>query len=64
MMMALLNTHERTLDDFVKLAAAAGLSFVKLWNVGEMSAVEFRLSGPDSTSMAHGTLRIRAISQT
>ncbi|KAJ2932577.1 hypothetical protein H1R20_g4534, partial [Candolleomyces eurysporus] len=42
-MMSLLNAQERTLDGFIKLGEASGLEFVKLWDFGEMSAVEFKL---------------------
>ncbi|KAF6754137.1 S-adenosyl-L-methionine-dependent methyltransferase [Ephemerocybe angulata] len=44
-MMSLLNAQERTLEDFVELGEASGLEFVKLWDFGEMSAVEFKLAG-------------------
>ncbi|KAG6848532.1 hypothetical protein H0H93_016263 [Arthromyces matolae] len=39
-MMTGLNSQERTLGDFIRLAEAAGLSFVKLRSVGEMGIVE------------------------
>ncbi|KAG6919697.1 hypothetical protein DXG01_002643 [Tephrocybe rancida] len=39
-MMTGLNSQERTLRDFIRLGAAAGLTFVKLWSVGEMGIVE------------------------
>lgn len=42
-MMVLLNAQERTLDDFIKLGDAADLEFVKLWDFGEMSAVELKV---------------------
>ncbi|EAU82335.1 hypothetical protein CC1G_06645 [Coprinopsis cinerea okayama7 len=41
-MMSLLNAQERTLEDFVALAQKADLRFVRLWDFGEMAAVEFR----------------------
>jgi hypothetical protein len=43
-MMSLLNAQERTLEGFIKLGKASGLEFVKLWDFGEMSAVEFKLA--------------------
>ncbi|KAF8815775.1 S-adenosyl-L-methionine-dependent methyltransferase [Phlegmacium glaucopus] len=42
-MMAMLNSEERQLDDFVRLGEAAGLKFEKLWDFGEMGLVEYRL---------------------
>ena len=42
-MMTLLNSEERRLPEFIKLGEAAGLEFVKLWDVGEMGLVEYRL---------------------
>ena len=41
--MAMLNSEERQLDDFVRLGNAAGLKFEKLWDFGEMGLVEYRL---------------------
>jgi len=43
--LSLLNARERTLEDLVKLGQAADLRFVKLWDFGEMAAVEYR-TGP------------------
>lgn len=43
--MAILNAEERCLEDFVRLGEAADLRFVKLWDFGEMAAIEFR-TGP------------------
>ncbi|RDB18706.1 3-O-methyltransferase 2 [Hypsizygus marmoreus] len=43
-MMVMLNGKERTLEEFLKLGEESGLSFVKLWEVGELGVVEFRLS--------------------
>lgn len=43
-MMVMLNSQERRLEEFIRLGEEAGLMFTKLWNFGEMSAVEFRLS--------------------
>lgn len=40
-MMALFNSAERTLDDFIQLGQSAGLKFVKLWETGELGIVEF-----------------------
>ena len=40
-MMTLLNSKERTLEDFIGLGESAGLQFVKLWETGEMGLVEF-----------------------
>jgi hypothetical protein len=37
------NSKERTLQEFVKLGEDAGLKFVKLWEFGELGAVEFGL---------------------
>ena len=42
-MMAMLNSEERQLDDFVRLGEGAGLKFEKLWDFGEMGLVEYRL---------------------
>ena len=42
-MMTLLNSEERRLPQFIKLGEAAGLKFVKLWDLGEMGLVEYRL---------------------
>ena len=42
-MMVMLNSEERKLEDFVRLGEAAGLKFEKLWNVGEMALIEYRL---------------------
>ena len=42
-MMAMLNSEERRLPQFIKLGEAAGLKFVKLWDLGEMGLVEYRL---------------------
>jgi hypothetical protein len=40
-MMIMLNSKERTLDDFIALGDTAGLKFVKLWEAGEMGLIEF-----------------------
>lgn len=37
------NSKERTLQEFVGLGEAAGLRFTKLWEFGELGAVEFGL---------------------
>lgn len=42
-MMVLANSKERSVDDFIRLVEEAGLTFVKVWVCGEMSATEFRL---------------------
>lgn len=42
-MMTLLNSRERTLEEFIQLGDAAGLEFAKLWETGEMGLVEFTL---------------------
>jgi hypothetical protein len=42
-LMAMLNSEERRLPEFIRLGEAAGLEFVKLWDLGEMSLVEYRL---------------------
>ena len=42
-MMSLLNSEERRLPDLIRLGEAAGLEFVKLWDLGEMSLVEYKL---------------------
>ena len=42
-MMALMNSEERRLPEFIRLGEAAGLEFVKLWDLGEMGLVEYRL---------------------
>ncbi|GLB39351.1 putative S-adenosyl-L-methionine-dependent methyltransferase [Lyophyllum shimeji] len=41
-MMVMLNSKERTLDEFIDIGEKSGLSFVKLWDLGEMGVVEFR----------------------
>ena len=41
--MIVLNSQERRLSEFIKLGEAAGLEFVKLWDLGETGLVEFRL---------------------
>jgi hypothetical protein len=40
-MMTMLNSKERTLEDFIALGETAGLQFVKIWEAGEMGLVEF-----------------------
>ncbi|KAJ3571814.1 hypothetical protein NP233_g3494 [Leucocoprinus birnbaumii] len=40
-MMVLCNGGERSLEDYVQLAKVAGLQFVKVWDLGELCAVEF-----------------------
>jgi len=42
-MMSMLNSEERRLPDFMRLGEASGLEFAKLWDLGEMSLVEYRL---------------------
>jgi len=42
-MLAVLNSKERTLNEFIELGKQANLEFVKLWNVGELGALEFRV---------------------
>ena len=42
-MMAMLNSEERRLPEFIRLGEAAGLEFFKLWDLGEMGLVEYRL---------------------
>jgi len=42
-MMAIWNSEERRLPQFIRLGEAAGLEFVKLWDLGEMGLVEYRL---------------------
>lgn len=44
-MMGLVNSEERTLDEYTRLAEAAGLRFVKFWDIGEMGVAEFALAG-------------------
>lgn len=44
-MMTLLNSKERTLEDFIQLGNSAGLDFVKLWEAGEMGLIEFTQRG-------------------
>ncbi|KAJ7460725.1 S-adenosyl-L-methionine-dependent methyltransferase [Mycena latifolia] len=39
-LMVLTNAKERTLDEYVRLGAAAGLRFVRVWAFGDMSGVE------------------------
>jgi len=40
-MMVLCNSEERTLEHSVQLGKRAGLEFVKVWDMGEMSVIEF-----------------------
>jgi len=47
-MMVLGNSKERTFDEFLSLGSAAGLEFVKLWDLGETSFVEFKLPSKKS----------------
>jgi hypothetical protein len=42
-MMAMWNSKERRLSEFIRLGEAAGLEFVKLWDLGEMALMEYRL---------------------
>ncbi|KAF9449478.1 S-adenosyl-L-methionine-dependent methyltransferase [Macrolepiota fuliginosa MF-IS2] len=39
--MALTNSGERRLDDYIRLATAAGLKLVDVWDLGEMGVMEF-----------------------
>jgi hypothetical protein len=41
--MGILNSEERRLPDFIRLGEASGLEFAKVWDLGEMSLVEYRL---------------------
>ena len=50
-MMTLLNSKERSLEDFIQLGNSAGLDFVKLWETGEMGLVEFTLCDDTSTNV-------------
>ena len=43
-MMLMWNSKERTLEEFIKIGEEAGLSFVKLWNTGDLGLLEFRLA--------------------
>ena len=44
-MMVMLNSKERTLEEFTAIGEKAGLKFVKLWGgCGDMGLVEFRLA--------------------
>ena len=42
-MMAVFNSEERQLGDFIRLGEFAGLKFENLWHFGEMGLVEYRL---------------------
>ncbi|EDR04940.1 uncharacterized protein LACBIDRAFT_303839 [Laccaria bicolor S238N-H82] len=44
-MMVVLNSMERCLHDFIRLGNAAGLQFERVWDLGDMGAVELK-SGP------------------
>ncbi|KAJ6602932.1 S-adenosyl-L-methionine-dependent methyltransferase [Mycena sp. CBHHK59/15] len=46
-LMALINSQERTLDEYVQLGEEAGLKFAKLWEFGDMSVVELCASDDD-----------------
>ncbi|KAF7349310.1 3-O-methyltransferase 2 [Mycena sanguinolenta] len=39
-LMVLVNSQERTLDEYVQLGEQAGLKFLKLWEFGDLSGVE------------------------
>ena len=41
--MTMLNSEERRLPEYIRLGEAAGLEFVKLWDLGEMGLLEYRL---------------------
>ncbi|KAG7441668.1 S-adenosyl-L-methionine-dependent methyltransferase [Guyanagaster necrorhizus] len=41
--MCLFNSQERTLEHFIELCQEVGLKFVRVWDAGETSIVEFRL---------------------
>ncbi|KAF5310051.1 hypothetical protein D9619_010480 [Psilocybe cf. subviscida] len=43
-MMILLNSKERTLQEFVQLGESCGFKFVKLWDAGEAGLLEFCLA--------------------
>ncbi|KAJ3504647.1 hypothetical protein NLJ89_g7832 [Agrocybe chaxingu] len=45
-MLTMLNSEERRLRDFIRLGERAGLRFKKLWDMGELGLVEFRLPLP------------------
>ena len=42
-LMGVLNSQERRLPELIRLGEGAGLEFVKLWDSGDMSLVEYRL---------------------
>lgn len=44
-MMEFFNGEERTLDKHTQLAEAAGLKFVKFWDLGDLGVVELALAG-------------------
>ncbi|KAG5350314.1 hypothetical protein C0989_011626 [Termitomyces sp. Mn162] len=41
-LMVLMNTRQRTLEEFANIAKKADLRFVKVWQTGEMAVLEFR----------------------
>ncbi|KAF8580550.1 S-adenosyl-L-methionine-dependent methyltransferase [Ramaria rubella] len=43
-MMSLMNSKERTLQEFIDMGNLTGFKFVKLWDVGEADLVEFSLA--------------------
>ena len=43
--MTILNCRERRLPEFIKLGEAAGLEFVKLWDLGKTGLAEYTLPG-------------------
>ena len=49
-MMTMLNSEERRLPDFIRLGEAAGLEFVKLWDIGETGVVEYKLPMPNGSN--------------
>jgi hypothetical protein len=47
-MITLLNSKERTLEEFIQLGNSVGFDFIKLWETGEMGLIEFTLrNDPD-----------------
>ncbi|KIJ99420.1 hypothetical protein K443DRAFT_102209, partial [Laccaria amethystina LaAM-08-1] len=42
-LMVVLNGMERRLHDFIRLGNEAGLQFERVWDFGDMGAVEYRL---------------------
>ncbi|KAJ7151185.1 S-adenosyl-L-methionine-dependent methyltransferase [Mycena filopes] len=55
-LMVLVNSQERTLDEYVELGEKAGLEFMKVWEFGEMGGVELRAKDDEDWRIFVGAL--------